>query len=167
MKDNTLREQTHNIAPVFDDRSRILVLGSFPSPASRREGFYYGNPANRFWRVMSAALGCDAPGSVEEKRAMLLGGGVALWDVIASCRIVGASDASIEDVVPNDLAIILGAADISRVVTNGAAAHRLYRRFQMESAGMEDVCLPSTSPANAAWSLEALTKVWTSAIKLV
>jgi len=158
---------SHGIEPVFDARSRVLVLGSFPSVASRETGFYYGHPQNRFWHVMAAALGVKTPETTEEKRAMLLDGGIALWDVIASCDIVGSSDASIRNAVPNDIGRILRVGRIERIITNGALAHRLYGRFLRGSVGMDDVPLPSTSPANARWTLEMLTEVWGNEINAV
>ena len=93
----------HPIAPVYDAESRILILGSFPSVKSREQQFFYGHKQNRFWKVCAQVLGCAVPESVEEKRNMLLSHHIAVWDVIASCEITGSSDASIRDVVPNDL----------------------------------------------------------------
>ncbi|MBR6738049.1 MAG: DNA-deoxyinosine glycosylase, partial [Oscillospiraceae bacterium] len=111
----------HNIAPVYDENSKVLILGSFPSVKSREATFFYAHPQNRFWRVLSAVLNEPLPVSVEEKRAMLLRHGIALWDVIGSCRIVGSADASIEQVQPNDLTKILAAANIRAVFCNGTA----------------------------------------------
>ena len=150
----------HNIPPLYDEKSRVLILGSFPSVKSREQKFFYGHPQNRFWRVLSALLGGDTPQTVEEKRAFLLANHIALWDVIASCEITGSSDASIRSAVPNDLAPILEAASIRQVFTNGATAHRLYRKYMYPVTGREDICLPSTSPANAAFSLEKLVQQW-------
>ena len=150
----------HNIAPVYDGNSRVLILGSFPSVASRASGFFYGHPQNRFWRVMAALLGADVPQTVEEKRAFLLANHIALWDVIASCDIAGSSDASIRNAVPNDLMPILETACIRQIFTNGGTAHRLYRKYIYPLTGREDAGLPSTSPANAARSLDALINAW-------
>ena len=150
----------HPIAPVWDSASRVLILGSFPSVRSREAMFFYGHPQNRFWKVLSAVLGCECPGSVEEKRAMLLHHHVALWDVIASCEITGSSDSSIKNAVPTDLSPILAGADIRAVFCNGRTAHTLYGRFQEKTTGRTALCLPSTSPANAAWSLARLTDAW-------
>ena len=149
----------HTLEPVFDEYSRVLVLGTMPSPKSREVGFYYGHPQNRFWRVLAAVLGENVPQTVEEKKAMLLRHGVALWDVIASCEIAGSSDASITNVVPNDLSRILSAAPVRRIFCNGGTAQRWYRRYD-EARWGKAVPLPSTSPANARSSVDALTAVW-------
>ncbi len=148
----------HEIMPVYDGKSRILILGSFPSEASRKQGFYYGHPRNRFWRVLSAVLGCDEPGGVEEKKRMLLEHGVALWDVIGSCTVTGSADSSIKDVIPNDLSLIFSAADIKAVYLNGSLAFSLYEKYGDRSVPY--FRMPSTSPANAARSIDALIGAW-------
>ena len=153
------REQ-HGIEPVYDARSRILILGSFPSVKSRETQFFYGHPQNRFWRVLAAVTGQEAPGSILEKKEFLLQNRIALWDVIKSCEIEGSSDSSIRDVEPNDVGRILEAADIRQIYANGGTAYRLYQRYLYPVTGREAVRLPSTSPANAGCSLEALTKQW-------
>lgn len=150
----------HNIPPVFDENSRILILGSFPSVKSREGMFFYNHPQNRFWRVLAQVCGERAPESIGEKKAFLLKNRIALWDVIGSCEITGSSDASIKNAVPNDLARILEAADIRHICTNGQTAHRLYQKYMAESTGLPETALPSTSPANAAWSLERLIEAW-------
>lgn len=154
----------HGFEPVFDARSRTLVLGSFPSVLSRANEFYYGNPQNRFWRVMAACLSEPVPTTIAEKRTMLLTHGIALWDVIESCDIKGSSDASIKNVVPADIARITAVARIERVVCNGACAGRLYHRHLEPVVGLAAEALPSTSPANAAWSLERLYGCWRQAL---
>ena len=151
---------THPIAPVFDAQSKILILGSFPSVKSRESAFFYGHPQNRFWKVLSGLLTCGCPQTVEEKTQMLLAHHIALWDVIASCRIEGSSDSSIRDVVPTDLSAILGRAPIRAVFCNGQTAFRLYERFQAAQTGLPAALLPSTSPANAAYSIERLMESW-------
>lgn len=157
---------SHGFEPVFDERSRVLVLGSFPSVLSRENRFYYGNPQNRFWRVVAAALDEPAPaaGDVDAKRALLLSHGVALWDVIESCDVRGSADASIRNVVPADVARITAAAPIGAVLCNGATAGRLYRRWLEPVTSIPAEVLPSTSPANASWSLERLTGRWRAAL---
>lgn len=169
----------HGFEPVFDERSRVLVLGSFPSVLSRENAFFYGNPRNRFWRVIAACTGEPvppnegepAPGSVpprpvtleesiEFKRALLLRHGIALWDVIESCDIKGSSDASIRNVVPARIERVCAVAPIRAVFCNGGAAGRLYARHLRDRVGIDAVVLPSTSPANAAWGLEALVERW-------
>ena len=151
---------THPIPPVFDERSEILILGSFPSVKSREAGFFYGHPQNRFWRVLAAVFESDVPQSVDEKRAFLLAHHVALWDVIASCEVTGSSDSSIRSVTPNDLSVILDAAPIRRIYVNGRTAEAYYKRFAEAVTGRSATCLPSTSPANAAWSLNKLVGAW-------
>lgn len=150
----------HPIEPVFDEKSEILILGSFPSVKSREEMFFYGHPQNRFWKVLAAVLECPVPGTVAEKRALLLDHGIALWDVIASCDVTGSSDSSIKNVVPNDLSRILESAPIRQIFINGKTAEKYYRRYLLPIVGREGICLPSTSAANAAWSLERLVNVW-------
>lgn len=151
---------THEFPPVYDENSRILILGSFPSVKSREQKFFYGHPQNRFWKVTAAVLNCPVPETVEEKKEMLLTHGIALWDVIAECDIIGSSDSSIRNVVPNDLGEILRTGKISAIYANGGTAKRLYDRFQKEVCQMEAIGLPSTSPANAAYSVERLTEKW-------
>lgn len=150
----------HEIPPVYDKNSRILILGSFPSVKSREGQFFYHHPQNRFWRVLSAVTGQPAPGSVEEKKRFLLEQKIAVWDVIASCEIEGSSDSSIRNVVPNDLRELLQTADIRQIYTNGAAADRLYQKYMLPLTGRRAIRLPSTSPANAAFSLDRLTAEW-------
>lgn len=150
----------HTIAPVYDAHSEILILGSFPSVKSREQQFFYGHKQNRFWKVMAQVLGCKTPESIEEKRAMLLSHHIAVWDVIASCEITGSSDASIRDVTPNDLSRILNVADIRAIYTNGGKAYQLYQKYLLQTTGREAYLLPSTSPANAGYSLERLVEAW-------
>ena len=150
----------HPIPPVFDARSQVLILGSFPSVKSREEGFFYGHPQNRFWRVLAALFDAQVPQTTCEKRAFLLENRVAVWDVIASCEIIGSSDASIRNVQANDLRAILDAAPIRAIFVNGQTAAKLYRKYVEPEIGRPAIPLPSTSPANAAWSLERLAEEW-------
>ncbi|MDE7358267.1 MAG: DNA-deoxyinosine glycosylase [Lachnospiraceae bacterium] len=150
----------HTIDPLYDGHSRVLILGSFPSVKSREQQFFYGHKQNRFWRVMAEVLGCPVPENVEQKKEMLLSHHIAVWDVIASCEITGSSDASIRDVTPNDLSRILAHADIRAIYTNGGKAQQLYRKYMFPVNGREAVSLPSTSPANAGYSLEKLVEAW-------
>ncbi len=150
----------HNIQPVFDENSEILILGSFPSVKSREAKFFYGHPQNRFWRVTAALMNEETPRTIEEKRAFLLRNKIAVWDVIGSCDITGSSDSSIKNVVPNDISVILNNSNVKRVFTNGAAAYNLYKKHIEKAAGREAVRLPSTSPANAAYSVERLISEW-------
>lgn len=151
---------THPIPPTFDEQSEVLILGSFPSAKSREMGFYYGHPQNRFWRVMAAVFEEDTPMTVEERRAFLLRNRVAAWDVIASCTIEGAADSSIRDVRANDLRPILAGSQVKAIYCNGRASHELYRRYTEPVLGLPAVYLPSTSPANAAWTLDRLIEAW-------
>lgn len=150
----------HNIPPIFDAASHTLILGSFPSVRSREEAFFYAHPQNRFWRVVAAVFAVPIPHSTAEKTALLLRHGIALWDVIASCEVDGSADSTIKNVVPNDLTRIFSAAPLTRVFTNGKTADALYRKYLLPQTGREAVCLPSTSPANAAWSPARLTEAW-------
>lgn len=150
----------HSIEPIFDAESRVLILGTMPSPKSREVQFYYGHPQNRFWRVLAAVLGEEVPQSIPEKKAMLLRHRIALWDVLAECEITGASDSSIRNPVANDLSVILGHAPVQAVFTTGATAWKLYTRLQKPHTGIEAVRLPSTSPANCAVKMEALTEAY-------
>lgn len=162
----TYRRISHGFQPVFDERSRVLVLGSFPSARSREEGFYYGNPRNRFWRVMARVLdeAIPADDDISAKRELLLRHGIALWDVVESCEVRGSSDASIRDVVPVDIARVTAAAPVRAVFCNGGTAGRLYHRWLEQTVGLSAEVLPSTSPANAAWSLKRLTERWSEAL---
>lgn len=156
----------HSFDPVYDKNSRILILGSLPSVRSREQGFYYGHPRNRFWKVTAALCRKAVPDTVEEKTAMLLGAGIAVWDVVAECDIAGSADSKIRNVKPTDLSVILSKSPISAVYANGSTAAALYRKYQQQITGMEITALPSTSPANAAWSEERLITEWKSRIAL-
>ncbi|MBR3334750.1 MAG: DNA-deoxyinosine glycosylase [Clostridia bacterium] len=150
----------HPFGPLFSPDSRVLILGSFPSVKSREQNFFYGHPQNRFWKIAAALFGQDPPQTVPEKKELILSHGLALWDSIASCVITGSSDASIREVRPNDLRIILDHAPIERIYCNGRKSHEMYEKYILPSLGREAACLPSTSPANAAWSLEKLIDAW-------
>ena len=154
----------HEFAPVFDEGSQILILGTFPSVKSRETSFFYGHPRNRFWAVMAALTGWEIPVTIEEKKKLLLENHIAIWDVIASCEIQGSSDSSIRNVVPTDLNCIFEKALIRAVFANGGKAYELYMRYSYEKTGREIRKLPSTSPANAAFSLERLVEEWKKAI---
>jgi len=146
--------------PVYNKESKILILGTFPSVKSRENQFYYGHPQNRFWKVIAAITKSSLPKTVEEKKELLLMHRIALWDVIKSCRIIGSSDSSIRDVTVNDLSIILKAADIQRIYANGGKAYELYKKYAYEQTKRTIEKLPSTSPANAKWSIEQLCMEW-------
>ena len=150
----------HPFPPLYDHDSRILILGSFPSVRSREQLFFYGHPQNRFWKVAAAVMGDTIPETIEEKKAFLSRNHIALWDVIASCEITGSSDASIKNITPNNLTPIFEAADIEAVYTNGGKSYEMYQKYQLPVTGREAIKLPSTSPANAAWSLDRLIDAW-------
>ncbi|MBQ3182405.1 MAG: DNA-deoxyinosine glycosylase [Clostridia bacterium] len=150
----------HPIPPVYDDNSRILILGSFPSVASREAEFFYGHKQNRFWRVLAAVFDTDLPETTEEKKIFLIKHGIALWDVIGSCDITGSSDSSIKNAVPNDVSMILDNADIKNIYVNGKTALNYYNKYIRDKVNRDAVYLPSTSPANAAWSYEKLINAW-------
>ena len=150
----------HPFPPLYDAESEILILGSLPSVKSREQLFFYGHPQNRFWRIMSAVLKEGLPVTIDEKKVMLHRNHIALWDTIYSCDIIGSSDSSIRNVVPTDLRTILAESRIRRIYCNGAASGKYYRKYQEKLLGMEAVILPSTSPANAAYSVEHLTEIW-------
>ena len=150
----------HGFAPVVDENCRILILGSFPSVKSRENGFYYGHPSNRFWKVLAAVLEMDVPGTIEEKKVFLLSHHIALWDVIASCDIEGSADSTIKNVVPNDFDAIIKNSKVKRIFVNGKTAEKYYNKYTKDKLGRAAVCLPSTSPANAAWSIERLVGAW-------
>lgn len=146
----------HGIAPVFNAESRVLILGTMPSPKSRENEFYYMHPQNRFWRVISTVLGEPLPTTNGERASLLLKNKIALWDTLAQCDIIGASDSSVKNAIPNDLSTITDEADIKAIFTTGKTAYKYYCRFQQEKTGIEAICLPSTSPANARFGLDAL-----------
>ena len=150
----------HPLEPVWDECSRVLILGTMPSPKSREVGFYYGHPRNRFWPVLAAVFHEEVPMGTEARRAFCLRHGIALWDVLASCAIEGADDASIRQAMANPIAELLGRTSIDRVYTTGKKAFALYRRLCLPSTHLEAVPLPSTSPANCACSLEQLTEAY-------
>lgn len=157
---NEHRKLSHFLGPVYNKKSKILILGTFPSDKSRESGFFYGHPQNRFWRVIAAVFECETPNNIEEKRHMLLQNGIALWDVIESCEIVGSSDSSIRNVVPANVGQVLNACEIKKIYANGKTAEKLYRRYHQDKIGRKITALPSTSPANAVYSLEKLINVW-------
>lgn len=150
----------HPIDPLYDENSKILILGSFPSVKSRENLFFYSHPQNRFWKVLCGVFEQKEVKTVDEKRNFILNQKIALWDVIASCSISKSSDSSIKDVVPNDLSVILDKAEIEKIFVNGKTAYKYYNKFIRDKIGREAICLPSTSPANASWPLDRLIADW-------
>lgn len=152
-------KQFHNIQPIYNSQSKILILGSFPSVKSREARFFYHHPQNRFWKILEQLFDVSLK-SIDEKREFLLSYHIALWDVIESCEIIGSSDSSIQNVVVNDIQRLLQNTHIDTIFTNGKKAHQLYQKFCLPLTHKEDICLPSSSPANAMYSLEKLVEAW-------
>lgn len=150
----------HPFPPLFDENSRILILGSFPSVKSREQLFFYGHKQNRFWAVLAEVLKKAKPETIEEKKEFLLDAGIALWDVLASCEIEGSADSSIKNAVANDISHIIDNAPIVKIFVNGKTAERYYNKYIKDKIGKEAICLPSTSPANATWGIERLVEEW-------
>ena len=150
----------HPLLPTYDSNSRVLILGSFPSVKTREMGYFYGHPQNRFWKVAAAIFQEEVPATIEERHAFLLRNRVALWDSIRQCTITGSSDSSIRDVVPNDLSPILNTAPIEQIYCNGQKSWEMFHRYIEPLIGRTAIVLPSTSPANAAWSLDRLIEAW-------
>lgn len=151
---------THPFPPLYDAESKVLILGSFPSVKSREQMFFYGHPQNRFWKVVAGVFEDAVPQTIEEKQAFLHRHHIALWDVIASCDIKGSADSTIQNVTANDLNVILENADIRQVFVNGKTAEKYYMKYTEKQTDRKAICLPSTSPANAAWSMEKLVDAW-------
>lgn len=155
-----MEQISHPIPPIFNEHSKILILGSFPSVKSREGCFFYHHPQNRFWKVLAGVLKQPVPETIEQKQTFLLQNHIAVWDVIASCTIEGSSDSSIKNVTPNNFEHILAKADIRQIFCNGGTSYRYYRKYQEKSTGRNAISLPSTSPANAAWSVTRLEQEW-------
>lgn len=150
----------HSFEPVYNSDSKILILGTLPSVKSRENHFYYGHKQNRFWKLLARICKEDVPETIEEKKTMLLRNHIAIWDVIYSCDIQGSSDSSIKNVVPTDLKQVLASSSITQIYANGNKAGALYKKYQQSNTNMDITVLPSTSPANAAWSLDRLYDAW-------
>lgn len=155
----------HTFEPIYNEQSKILILGSLPSVKSREQGFYYGHPQNRFWKVLAGILQCEVPITIEEKKHMLLTNHIAIWDVIDSCEIKGSSDSSIRNVAATDIARVLEKAPITHIYANGKTAGVLYRKWVQPQTQRDIIDLPSTSPANAAYKLDNLIDYWGTHIK--
>lgn len=162
-----MQHQFHNISPVYDSNSKILILGSFPSVKSRESRFFYGHPQNRFWKLLAALLEEPVPQTIAEKRHLLLEHHIAVWDVIASCDIEGSSDSSIKNVKPNNIKALLEQADIQEIYCNGNKSHQLYQKYIEPTTGRKAICLPSTSPANASYQMDRLAEKWNIIIDIL
>lgn len=156
----------HPFEPVYSESSKILILGSFPSVKSREQKFFYGHPQNRFWKVMSSVLMEPLPQTIEEKKQMLTQHDIAVWDVIYSCDIIGSSDSSIKNATPTELASLVRKTQIKHIFCNGKTAGKLYEKYQENIVGIPAVTLLSTSPANAAFSVERLIAEWKNALEI-
>lgn len=150
----------HNFEPVFNEKSEILILGTMPSVKSREQNFYYGHEQNRFWKVIAEITGSGIPKTIPEKKKLLLDNRIAIWDVVKECEIIGSSDSSIRSVTVNDVAGLLKKSSIKKIAANGRKAAELYNRYLYDVTGMEIVVMPSTSPANASYSLERLCEAY-------
>ena len=159
-----MQQIEHPFPPVVNEECRILILGSFPSGKSREDGFFYGHPQNRFWKILAAICREKIPTDIQEKRMLLLRHHIALWDVIASCEIEGSADASVRNVMPVDISLITNVATIERVICNGKLTAKLYHQYLEKLVGLPAVVMPSTSPANASCRLEKLIQAWQSAL---
>ncbi|WP_103599909.1 DNA-deoxyinosine glycosylase [Campylobacter concisus] len=157
--------QTHPFQPIFDKNSKILILGSFPSVISRKLGFYYANPQNRFWRVLAGILNTPLPEGTDEKINFLLTHRIAIYDAAISCEIKGSSDAKMTAVSPANLEPIFKTANITQVYANGGKAHEICEKYLktqiLNATGKPPLKLPSTSSANANFSFERLVQEWT------
>ena len=151
---------THSFEPIYNEDSEILILGTLPSVKSRESQFFYGHPRNRFWNLIATLTDEPLPVGIEEKKSLLLAHHIAVWDVIASCDIEGSSDSSIKNVTPTDLKQILDHCQIRQIYANGNKAGALYKKYQQPLTERDILVLPSTSPANAAWSLDRLYEKW-------
>lgn len=151
----------HAFEPVYDKNSRILILGTMPSPVSRKNGFYYTHPQNRFWKVLAAVFNEDEPLSVADKKSFVLRHRIALWDVLESCMMEGAGDSTIREPKANNLNLIFSKCRIAGVFTTGSQAYRLYMKLCSTDTGRDAVSLPSTSPANRwRWPFENLVEAY-------
>lgn len=166
-KEQTYTHVSHDFEPVFDENSKVLILGTFPSVKSRENRFYYGHPQNRFWKVIAGLTESKVPQTIEEKKKLLLEHGIAIWDVIESCDIIGSSDSSIKNVVPADIERVVANSKIQNIYANGGTAKKLYEKYSQKKTGREIIGLPSTSPANAAYSLERLLECWQEVKKVL
>lgn len=160
-----MSQEKHTFKPIFNEKSKILILGTFPSVKSREQGFYYGHPRNRFWRIIERLTESPSVTTIEEKKKLLLNNRIAIWDTIKSCDIIGSSDSSIKNVVPADIKWILEKTNIERIFANGGKAYSLYQKYVFPNTKRAIIKLPSTSPANAGYSLERLLKEWECILK--
>ncbi|MDR0351115.1 MAG: DNA-deoxyinosine glycosylase [Puniceicoccales bacterium] len=151
----------HPFSPIYDEHSKILILGSFPSPKSREDGFYYAHPRNRFWEILAwITKTTKIPNNINEKKLFLLKNKIALWDVIKSCDIEGSVDNTIKNAIPSDLSMILKSSNVRQIFLNGGKAHGLYKKHWPKYISLEAKKLPSSSPANASYNILKLIADW-------
>ena len=140
----------HPLDAIYDEHSRVLILGSFPSVISRQNKMYYANKTNRFWAVMEALFNVK----ITDYALFCHQHHIAMWDVIHSCTIEGSSDSSIKNVKTNDIAGLVHKSNIQLIVTTGKKAAVLYNQYI--HLDIPHISLPSTSAANAKMRLEQL-----------
>lgn len=160
MKNDNYTTIIHPLKPLYDKNSKILILGSFPSIKTRESGFFYGHKQNRFWKVLSEIFKKEIDEDISKRRKFLLDNKIAVWDSIYKCDIIGSSDSSIKEVVPTNLSEIFEKSDINKVFCNGNTSYKYYEMYQEKQFGYKAFKMPSTSPANAMYSLDKLVESW-------
>lgn len=156
----------HEFKPIYDNKSKILILGTMPSIKSRANKFYYSNPTNRFFKIMESLFNTKLL-SNDDKKAFLLKNKIALWDVCKECDILASSDSSIKNIIPNDISIILNSAPIKAIFTTGKTAYKLYQKYIFPTTKIEAISLPSSSSANASYSLDKLINEYQIILKFL
>ncbi len=165
MADNTHQTILHPLKPLYNQDSKILILGSFPSIKTREYGFFYGHPQNRFWPILEVLFNEELTRDIEQRREFILKNKIALYDSIYQCDIIGSSDASIQNVVPSDLSEVFENADIKQVFCNGATSYKYYKKYHAKKSGIKGISLPSSSPANARYRLDDLVREWSQILE--
>lgn len=159
-ENNKYQTIVHPLQPLYKEDSKILILGSFPSVKTREYGFFYGHPQNRFWQLMEKIFNENLSTEIDERRSFLIGHKIAVYDSIFQCDIIGSSDSSIKNVIPSDLSIVFKNANIKQVFCNGGTSYKYYKKYHAKKTGIDGIQLPSTSPANARYSLDDLIREW-------
>ncbi len=156
---------SHPFEPIYNNKSKILILGSFPSIKSRENNFYYGHPQNRFWKILENIFNEEIDNNIQNKKEFLLKHNIALWDTIKSCNIVSSSDSSIKNAVPNDIEKIIKKSNVSCILCNGNTSYKIFNKHFKDKITIPVICLPSSSSANAKFSLTMLIDIWSNYIK--